>query len=327
MREYFPKPKSLGANVKVELDLSHYATKADLKNVTGVDTSDFAQKTDLANLKSDVDKLDTDKLKNVPSNVRNSKSKVDKLHVNNLVPVPIDLSKVSKVSSKNDVVKKDVCNNKIKDIEVKIPDITNLATNTTLNAKINEVKNEIPSITNVTTTAAFNAKINEVKNKIPNITNLATNTALTTPEFNKLTAEYFTARLKQANLASKNDIAALAEETGFDDKLKKSNKKITSSKTKHVLAENESKKLRTFNSSLFISKSHFNNDGAQLSSTTLKRLGDTGKVVSSKSKGLSTPTITDNSLSPSIKWYENINLCLVLVRKRLKTKTHNFYST
>ena len=44
MSEYFPKPKSLGANVKVELDLSKYTTKADLKNVTGVDTSDFAKK-------------------------------------------------------------------------------------------------------------------------------------------------------------------------------------------------------------------------------------------------------------------------------------------
>ena len=56
MNEYFPKPKSLGANVKVELDLSSYATKADLKNAIGVDTTSFAKKTDLANLKFDVDK-------------------------------------------------------------------------------------------------------------------------------------------------------------------------------------------------------------------------------------------------------------------------------
>ena len=56
MSEYFPKPKSLGANVKFELDLSNYATKADLKNATGVDTSDFVKKTNFANLKSYVDK-------------------------------------------------------------------------------------------------------------------------------------------------------------------------------------------------------------------------------------------------------------------------------
>ena len=62
MSKYFPKPKSLGANVKVELDLSNYATKADFKNGTGVDALDFAKESDFANLKSDEDKLDIDKL-------------------------------------------------------------------------------------------------------------------------------------------------------------------------------------------------------------------------------------------------------------------------
>ena len=69
MSKHFPKPKSLGANVKVELDLSNYATKADLKNVIGADTSDFVKKADLANLKSHVDKLDIDKLKSVSTNL------------------------------------------------------------------------------------------------------------------------------------------------------------------------------------------------------------------------------------------------------------------
>ena len=76
-----PKPKSLGANVKAELDLSYYGIKSDLKNATGVDTSDFPKKTDLANLKADVGKLDIDKLKNVPINLSNLKSKVDELDV------------------------------------------------------------------------------------------------------------------------------------------------------------------------------------------------------------------------------------------------------
>ena len=80
MSEYFPKPKSLGANLKIELDLSNYATKPDIKNGTCIDALDFAKKTDLPNLKSDVDKLDIDKLKNVPSGLSNSKSKADKLH-------------------------------------------------------------------------------------------------------------------------------------------------------------------------------------------------------------------------------------------------------
>ena len=128
MSEYFPKPKSLEANVKVELDLSDYATKADLKNATGIDISDFSKKTDLANLKSDVDKLDMEILKYELSDLSILKSKVDKLDV--------DLSKSSDVI-KNDAVKKDVYNAKIKNFEDKIPDVTNLATNTSLNTKIN----------------------------------------------------------------------------------------------------------------------------------------------------------------------------------------------
>ena len=69
MSENFPKPRPLGTNVKIELHLSNHVTKTDLKFATGVDTSYFAKKTDLANLKSDVDKLDIDKFKNVPSNL------------------------------------------------------------------------------------------------------------------------------------------------------------------------------------------------------------------------------------------------------------------
>ena len=97
---YITKPKSLGANVKVELELSNYATKADLKNATGVDTSDFAKKTDLAYLKSHVEKLDIDKLKHVPSNLSNLKSKVDKLYIRELEKSPVDLSKLSNVVKK-----------------------------------------------------------------------------------------------------------------------------------------------------------------------------------------------------------------------------------
>ena len=64
MGEFFQKPKSLGTTVKIELDLSNYATKTDLKNARDIDTSDFAKKIDWGNFKSDVDKLDIDKLKN-----------------------------------------------------------------------------------------------------------------------------------------------------------------------------------------------------------------------------------------------------------------------
>ena len=105
------------------------------------------------------------------------KSKVDKLDIAKLVHVPVDLSKLSD-TVKNDVVKIDVCNAKIKNIEDKIPDNTNLATNASLNAKINGVKGEIPSITNLATTAALNTKINE----IPDISNLGVTTSLAAVE-------------------------------------------------------------------------------------------------------------------------------------------------
>ena len=87
---------------------------------------------------------------------------------------------------------------------------------------------------------------------------------ITTPEFNKLTAENFAARLAQANVATKSDIVNFVDKTDFDDKLKNLNKKVASNKTKHLLVENELKKLQPFDSSLFIGQSHFNNDGLQL---------------------------------------------------------------
>ena len=84
MSQYFPKLfRNSGRNINVKVDLSNYATKADLKKLTHVDNSSFALKTNLANLKTEVHKLDIDKL----------------------APVPVDLSKVSDVV-KNDVVKK-----------------------------------------------------------------------------------------------------------------------------------------------------------------------------------------------------------------------------
>ena len=86
MSQYFPKPfRSCGRNINVKVDLSNSGTKTDLKNITLIDTSSFALKTNVASLKTKVDKSDTDKL----------------------APVPANLSKLSDVV-KNDVVKKTV---------------------------------------------------------------------------------------------------------------------------------------------------------------------------------------------------------------------------
>ena len=68
MSEYFPKPyKSLREDIKIRVNLSNYATKADIKNIAHVDTSNFVLKTNLANLKTEVDKSDINKLVAVPT--------------------------------------------------------------------------------------------------------------------------------------------------------------------------------------------------------------------------------------------------------------------
>ena len=89
MSQYFPKPfnSHFGDSIKIKIDLSNYTTKADIKNISHVDTSSFALKTNLADLKTKVDKLDIDKL----------------------VPFSVDLSKLSD-AVRNDVVKKDAYN-------------------------------------------------------------------------------------------------------------------------------------------------------------------------------------------------------------------------
>ena len=176
------------------------------------------------------------------------KSKVDKLDVDKLVSVPVDLSKLSD-AVKNNFVQKDVYNAKIKNIEDKMSDITNLATNTTLNVKINEIKNEIPDITSLATTTAitavenkipvsnlvtkpdYNTKINEIENKIT--TDHDHDKCIATQEFNKLTSENFTARLKQANLASKSDIANFIKKTDLNkNELNELSKKVKAISTK-----------------------------------------------------------------------------------------------
>ena len=98
---YYPPYKSSSNNVKVELDLTNYATKADLKNITHVDVSSFASKTNLAALKTEIDKIDTDKLKTAPT----------------------DLAKLTN-AIENDVVKKTDYNTKVTSIETQIAGLT-----------------------------------------------------------------------------------------------------------------------------------------------------------------------------------------------------------
>ena len=150
MSQYFPKPfRSFGGNINVKVDLSNYATKTDLKNVTHVDTSSFALKINLANLKTKVDKLDIDKL----------------------VPVPVDLSKLSDVV-KNDVVKKAVYNKLAAKIKI---DTSDCVLKTKYQTDKIELEKKIPDLADF----VKKTKLTELENKIPDVSSLATKTALT----------------------------------------------------------------------------------------------------------------------------------------------------
>ena len=125
MNQYFSKPyEPFGGDINVKVDSSNYATKSDLKNATGIDTFKLAAKSDLISLKAEVDKLDIDKLQSVANDLGNLKSKVDKLDIVKLRTIPVDLGKLSNVV-KNDVAKNTEYNAKIKNIEDKMPHITN----------------------------------------------------------------------------------------------------------------------------------------------------------------------------------------------------------
>ena len=101
MSQYYPPYRSSSNNIKVELDLANYATKDDVKNITHVDVSSFASKTNLAALKTEVDKIDADKLKTTPT----------------------DLAKLT-TAIENDEVKKTDYNAKVTSIEAQIAGVT-----------------------------------------------------------------------------------------------------------------------------------------------------------------------------------------------------------
>ena len=146
MSRFFPEPyKPFGGYINVKIDLSNCATKTDIKNISQVDTSSFALKTNLANLKTKVDKLD----------------------INKLVPVPTDLSKLSNVV-KNDVVKKTVYDKLV--AKVNAIDTSDFVLKTKYDTDKSELENKIPDVTDF----VKEAKLTELENKIPDANNLAT---------------------------------------------------------------------------------------------------------------------------------------------------------
>ena len=145
MSQYLTKPfRSFVGNVNVKVDISNYAIKTDLKNITHIDTSNITLKTNLASLKTKVDKLEIDKL----------------------APVPVDLSKLS------DVVKKDVVKKTVYDklaAKVNNVDTSDFVLKTKYQRDKAELEKEIPDL-------------NDLENKILYVSSLATKTALSAVE-------------------------------------------------------------------------------------------------------------------------------------------------
>ena len=232
MSQYFPKPyEPFGGDINVIYDLSNYATKDDIKNITHVDTSSFALKKNLANLKIEVDKLDIDKLGTVPVDL----SKLSNLVKNDVVKKTVYDKLVAKVNNidTSGLVKKTDYNTKINEKENKIPDTSGLVKKTDYNTKTTEIECKIPNISGLAAKTAwatvenkissisglvkktdYNTKITDIENKLNNHNH---DKYVATSEFNSLAANVFNARLAQANLIAKTD---------FDAKLIK-NKKIS----------------------------------------------------------------------------------------------------
>ena len=171
MSQYFPPCKSSGGNIKVELDLSSYTTKTDLNNVPHV--SSFTLKTNLANLKTEVDKIDVDKLKPVPDDLAKLSNAVDNDVVKKTVYDKL-VTKVNNIDTTGFVLKakyntdKSDLEKKISDAEGKIRDTNSLFKKTDYNSKITEIEGKISSISGLATSSVLTT----VEHRITHVSNL-----------------------------------------------------------------------------------------------------------------------------------------------------------
>ena len=205
MSQYFPKPlRNFGGNIKVKVDVSNYSTKTDLKNVTHVDTSSFAVKTNLASPKTEVDKLDIDKLDPAPVDLSKLSDEVKNYVVKKAVYDKL-VAKVNDIDTNDFVLKTKyqadkaelekkildvtyfIQKRKLTELENKIPDVSNLETTNALMA----VENKIPSVSNLVKKANCDTKISELEKKL---TDHNHDKYITTPGFNSLAASVFNAR-------------------------------------------------------------------------------------------------------------------------------------
>ena len=276
---YYPPYKSSSSNVKVELDLTNYATKTDLKNITHVDVSSFASKTNLAALKTEVDKIDSNKLKTAPTDLAkltnaiendvvkktDYNTKVTSIEAQNTVDNLADITKLKAIDTNNFVTRTkfsadtNALDDKIDGVEKKT-DISGLATKTSLNdylksstfnSKVTEVESKIKDADIIAKSAVTRA--NTIRS---NLASYATKADLAT-DITALKNDYVT----NASLASRlNDLKSqhiATEVTGIDNKIKKNASDILALENKLKQKEdtiNENERGLSFNRGFFFYK-------------------------------------------------------------------------
>ena len=192
MSKYFPPYNNSREKMKVELDLSNNATKDNVKNITHVDVSSFVSKANLVALKTEVDKLDTDKLKTTPADLAKLTNAVD----NELVKKIVYNAKVTAIESQTAGVTQSATNNLAEITKLKAFDTSNFVTRTKFTAdtnplddKIDKVDKKIPDISGLATktslsnylqTTTFNSKVTELERKSTTAEGKIPSTALAT---------------------------------------------------------------------------------------------------------------------------------------------------
>ena len=177
MSQYYPSYKSSSNNIKVELDLANYATKTDLKNITHVDVSSVASKTNLAALKTEVDKIDADKLKTTPADLAKLTNAVE----HDVVKKTDYITKVTSIETQIAGLTKNTVDNLADITKLKTIDTNSFVTRTNFSADTNALDDKTdgvekkPDISGLATktslnsylqTSTFNSKVTEVENKI-----------------------------------------------------------------------------------------------------------------------------------------------------------------
>ena len=244
---YYPPYKSSSNNVKVELDLTNYATKTDLKSITHVDVSSFASKTNLADYSTKVASIEA-QIAGLTKNTVDNLADITKLKAIDTNSFVLKTKRASNVTT---------LENKIDTVDKKIPDISGLATKTSLNSylqtstfnsKVTEVESKIKDADIIAKSA--NTKVNTIRS---NLTTYAKKADVAT-DITAIKGDYVTNASLSSQLSDLKSQHIATEVTGIDNKTKKNKSDILAFENKLKQKEdtiNENERVFSFNRGFF----------------------------------------------------------------------------